>query len=377
MATKHGLVFGAKQKDSLQSIHDHSADLGADCGDNEPTEKHFKHGAFSTAESKDKVQAMHDHTQALGAACGVDESEQKAIKAVKVMMDSGMDEEAGEAYARQELWDIQTAASALISLTNLSSEMDEPDDAKEVAGLMRGILTFISGEIDEMESAATGAEKNFAQVKQTKSLDLSYAKSLGLALSDDELRNKLAVKFVGRDEIKGYMVLWGNPKLVDVENEYFTKDTNFWDDVLGATKRSLTWDHAQDKTFQADPRIGIINETGDDEIGRWYAAKLDESHRYHSMISGLIEQKIIGTSSDSAPQYVERVKNGKSTWLKTWPLFAAALTNIPAEPRMLGSVDWKSMGIDLSQFQAPDTAHELTKDVLHEASLLVTLYSRR
>jgi hypothetical protein len=256
--------------------------------------------------------------------------------------------------------------------------MDEPDDAKEVAALMRGICNFILGEIDEMEQAATGAGKHYAQVKDKADgkLDLSYAKSMGLVIPDADLVDKLAVKFVGRHEIKGYMVLWGNPKLTDVENEYFTKNTNFWDDILGASPRPLTWDHAQDEQFKADPRIGTILEMGDDELGRWFNAKLDESHRYHGMVSGLIEKHIIGASSDSAPQYVERVKNGKSTWLKTWPLFAAALTNIPAEPRMLGSVDWKSLGVDPSKFQAPDTAHELTKEELREASLLVTLYSR-
>jgi hypothetical protein len=131
-------------------------------------------------------------------------------------------------------------------------------------------------------------------------------------------------------------------------------------------------------------------------------AKLERNRAYRKYLDGLIDKKAIGTSSDSAPQYVIRqkgyngknwIKNGNSawecegsfkaalpqspTWLKRWPVFAMALTEIPCEPRMLETVNWKSLGVDLSKFQAPDMAHELTKDEIREASLLVTLYSRR
>lgn len=173
-----------------------------------------------------------------------------------------------------------------------------------------------------------------------KSLDLSYAKSLGISLPE------LAVKYVALDEIKGYTFLWGSPKLTDIEMEYFTKDTNFWDESLGKSSRPLTWDHSQDENFKAAPIIGLINDFGDDEIGRWYVAKLDRSHKYRKAIDALIEAGKLGTSSDSAPQYVQRVKTGKSTWLKEWPWFASALTDTPAEPRMIDSLEfYKSLGI--------------------------------
>ena len=176
-----------------------------------------------------------------------------------------------------------------------------------------------------------------------KSINLIYAKSLGIAMLPD-----LAAKYIGRDEIRGYMNLWGDPDLIDVEAEYFTRDTNFWDDTLGQSPRPLTWDHAQDKSMRADPRIGTINEFGDDDIGRWYVAKLERSHLYRKAIDALIDERVLGTSSDSAPQYVERVRTGKSTWLKTWPWFAGALTEAPAEPRMIDTVEYfKSLGITL------------------------------
>ena len=298
--------------------------------------------------------------------------------ALKLMASPGMDPESAEAYARQEMYDIQIAASALGALANLTSEADEPDDIVKVANIMRGLLNFISGEVDEMEaagklgdadgevgepsntSAMLRAKKAPITIQSDKSvnfggMNLSYVKSMGFIGSDDDLTKRLAVKFVGRDEIKSYTNMWGSPTLTDIELEYFKPDTDFWDKQLGKSARPLTWDHAQDPDFKgASPVIGQMVDFGDDEVGRWYVAKLDRSHRYRKAIDQLIKDGKLGTSSDSAPQYVERVKTGKSTWLKTWPLFAAALTDCPCEPRMIGSIDYlKSLGITL-----PETPNE-------------------
>jgi hypothetical protein len=176
----------------------------------------------------------------------------------------------------------------------------------------------------------------------------AYSKSIGLSLPSDVL----AVKSIGLDEIRGYSMLWGAKSIVDtdLETEYFTAQSDFWDKQLGKSQRPLTWDHAQDGDMKADPRIGMITDFGDDEVGRWYVAKLDQSHRYRKAVDALIAERKLGTSSDSAPQYVERVQTGKSTWLKTWPWFASALTNMPAEPRMLDNPETaiaylKSIGV--------------------------------
>jgi hypothetical protein len=174
---------------------------------------------------------------------------------------------------------------------------------------------------------------------ETLSLNLSYAKSLGVSID-------LAVKYTALDEIKGYTFIWGHPEKRDVEMEYFTKNTNFWDASLGKSPRPLTWDHAQDEEYKDSPIIGQIMDFGDDEVGRWYIAKLERSRRYRKAIDALIEQGALGTSSDSAPQYVQREKTGKATWLKEWPWFASALTDCPAEPRTIGSLEYlKSLGV--------------------------------
>lgn len=198
----------------------------------------------------------------------------------------------------------------------------------------------------EAQMRALYANEPAAQGKAIDLLNLSYCKALGIDIPD------MAVKYVAKDIIKGYTFLWGNENLTDVEMEYFTPRTDFWDDKLGKSSRPLTWDHAQDPDFNASPVIGSITDFGDDEIGRWYEAKLERAHRYRKAIDALIEAGKLGTSSDSAPQYVRREKTGKSTWLKEWAWFASALTDTPAEPRMIGSLEvLKSYGILL-----PDTS---------------------
>ena len=182
-----------------------------------------------------------------------------------------------------------------------------------------------------------------------KSLDLSYVKSLHLEEMPD-----VCVKSIGKDEIKGYAALWGNPGRVDLDREYFTPETDFWDNAMKGN-RPLTWDHAQDDATKSDPIIGDIVQMGDDKVGRWYVAKLKRSHQYRAAVDRLIADKAVGTSSDSAPQYVLRERTGKSTWLKRWPLFAAALTEVPCEPRQVATVDYfKSLGVVMPDPKAPD-----------------------
>jgi hypothetical protein len=189
-------------------------------------------------------------------------------------------------------------------------------------------------------------------------LNLSYVK----AIRPDVDPSLLGIKRSG-DTIQGYLALWGDPEVTDLEAEYFTPQTDFWDKSIQG-ERPLTWDHAVDQSTKADPIIGRITDIKDDEIGRWYTDQLDRNHRYYRAISRLLEQNALGTSSDSVPQYVLREARGKAIWLKRWPLIAAALTPTPCEPRMLGTIDYvKSLGIELPEPEAAQEAARFSTDI--------------
>lgn len=351
-----------------------------------------KAGAEISAANMKKVQAIHDHSADMGASCAPAE----ASKHVKYLM--SMDAQAALDYSRSEISDIMGAADVLRGLAIIQySEINETVDRAKIIALMRGTVEFISGEIDEMEASATQADildaaedapemltvdpmagkaaKNHAQLasRDESALNLSYAKSVGSIVTPTQM----AVKFVGKNEIRHPVFLWGDAKSTDLEREFFTRETDFWDAHFGKATRPLTWDHGQDNTFDADPVIGKTVSFEDDEIGRWAISQLDTAHKYRSAIDVLIKAKsissagialpVIGPSSDSAPQYVKRVQVGKSTWLARWPWFATALTPSPCEPRMISSdkgVEFlKAWGINL-----PDAPNESARQ--NEINLL-------
>ena len=247
-----------------------------------------------------------------------------------------------EDYAVQESWDIMQACSAMQAVAGLiASEKEEPDDMRSLSTIMRSLNEFISGEVDEMERAGTselqlGISKSIPALVRTvepASVNLAYVKKLGIV----ELPKFVAAKFTGRNEIKHYSFLWGNPEKMDLETEFFRPDTDFWDKSLGTAARPLTWDHGQDEMFNAlepNPVIGKSVEFGDDEWGRWAVSVLDTDRRYRKFVDKFIEEGRLGYSSDSAPQYIQREQRGKGVWLKRWPWFGGALTAAPCEPRM-------------------------------------------
>lgn len=209
---------------------------------------------------------------------------------------------------------------------------------------------------------------------EEKSIPLfNYVKHLHISEDEEMLRDLIAVKSVARDTIRGYSMLWGDASAVDLENEFFTKSTDFWDAMLKDAKRPLTWEHGQEPQTKASPIVGQIVDFGDDDVGRWYVAQLDRAHQYRKAIDALISKREVGTSSDSAPQYVVRERAGKAVWLKQWPWFASALTTTPAEPRMFdaGSLYWKSLGIDTARMGGLDSPKvEIPDELRREAALI-------
>lgn len=290
-----------------------------------------------------------------------------ALKGMYDAVDVGM---TADDYAVQESWDICQACAAMSSIAGLiSSEKEEPDDISKLAAIMRSINAFISGEIDEMESAGTQPEeaevetmkKVPAKVRTTEpTLDLSYVKSLGIVIPE----KFVSAKFVGRNEIKHYAFLWGSPDKTDLEAEYFTKSTDFFDSSMGKSPRPLSWDHGQDSKFNKlvpSPVIGKTVDFGDDEWGRWAVSVLDTDQTYRKFVDRFIEEEVLGYSSDSAPQYILREPRGKGVWLKRWPWFGGALTPAPCEPQMKQrSPEFlKSLG-----FVIPDASVEQERELL-------------
>ena len=363
----------------------------------------FKRGARNSAADIKRIQGAHDLLSEAGAACNAPMGKSLALNVirngVKALTKKGF--KCDENYAVQESWDVMNAASALSSLGNLAQSeaaQMEPDDVSELCAIMRALLSFVVGEIDELEQAAQtdeGADgayipsiagrtvsaktdKVAPPTAKENPFNFAYVKSLHLPHDEQYFRDVLAVKSVGKDGVEGYLALWGSRDNPDLESDFFTKSTNFWDNKI-AFPRPLTWEHGLDPKFKGDVGIGLIEEFEDDELGRIYRATLDRNTRYRKLVDGVIRERAVGTSSDSAPQYVQRVPVGKgaANWLKQWPLWAASLTATPCEPRMFDTVHFKSIGVQVSDPVAADVTPDvlrLPEDVRHEAQLLISRF---
>lgn len=216
-------------------------------------------------------------------------------------------------------------------------------------------------------------EKSVAQVRESN-LDLSYVKSLHIEIPE----NKLAVKYVGRNTIAHPVFVWGDTKKVDLDIEFFNRASDFWDVALKDFQRPLTWEHGQDEEFskfEPNPVIGRTVKYYDDDVARWAESVIETDKKYRKFIDQFIDEKRLGYSSDSAPQYVVREKQGKATWLKMWPWFGGSLTASPCEPRMKVFTPefLKSLGVQLPDVIDIQSRYEEKK---RQAELLKLQYHK-
>jgi len=140
-----------------------------------------------------------------------------------------------------------------------------------------------------------------------------------------------AVKSVESGEVEGLLVVFGNPDATDLENEFFTKDTDF-----GRQRETPIWlNHAQPvKTASGIILVeepigyGALEVTDEGVIIR---GLLDAKYRYLAQIA-----RELGWSSGTAAHLVMREQVGKATFIKRWLLgLDASITPTPAEPRTM------------------------------------------
>jgi hypothetical protein len=140
-----------------------------------------------------------------------------------------------------------------------------------------------------------------------------------------------ALKAVETGDVEGLLVVFGNPDAVDLENEFFTRDTDF-----GRLRETPIWlNHTQPvKTASGVILVeepigyGALEITDEGVIIR---GLLDAKYRYLAQIA-----PELGWSSGTAAHLVMREAVGKATFIKRWLLgLDASITPTPAEPRTM------------------------------------------
>jgi hypothetical protein len=140
-----------------------------------------------------------------------------------------------------------------------------------------------------------------------------------------------ALKAAYTGDVEGLLVVFGNPDAVDLENEFFTKETDF-----GRLRETPIWlNHTQPiKTaggvilVEEPIGYGALELTDEGVIVR---GLLDAKYRYLAQIASEM-----GWSSGTAAHLVVREAVGKATFIKRWLLgLDASITPTPAEPRTM------------------------------------------
>lgn len=161
----------------------------------------------------------------------------------------------------------------------------------------------------------------------------SYIQSTGINALKTVTKTKDSIR------VGNYIALFGDKNKTDLEDEWFTKSTKFDSSYTETGFFHVDWEHGYGKAMDG------VGPGGDDVLGKvdWSTMKMDEHgvwvervlnrrNQYVTLLEPLIDENLIGTSSQAVGSDVVKNKTGE---IEIWPLKRDTLTVIPAEPRMM------------------------------------------
>jgi hypothetical protein len=156
------------------------------------------------------------------------------------------------------------------------------------------------------------------------------------------------VKALGDGKIGGYLVRFTEPGDNDLDEEFFTKETDFGDPKPVPLTGTVYFHHGADKKL-GKRRLGTATHKVD-EFGVWVETQLELRDKYEKFIYQRAKQKKMGWSSGTASHLIEREVTAKGTWIKSWPIgLDDTITPTPAEPRngVIALKSWEPDDIDV------------------------------
>ena len=151
-----------------------------------------------------------------------------------------------------------------------------------------------------------------------------------------------AIKAIADNRFGGYTAVWGSPKRLDLQGDYFIKETDFALEAFPS--RPLIHHHGQNPMMERTI-IGTINAWKKDDIGLWCEGEFkrlhddldlfDEEERklredYIAIIKDKIANGELNFSSGALGHLVKRLDDG---CLTQWFWCESSTTGSPAEPR--------------------------------------------
>jgi len=195
-----------------------------------------------------------------------------------------------------------------------------------------------------------------------------------------------AIKGLSQNRFGGYTAVWGNPKQLDLQGDYFTRETDF---ALEAyPTRPLIHHHGQTAAM-GRTIIGTIDSWKKDDIGLWCEGEFkrldddtdlfdEEERKLREEYIEIIKEKIaageLNFSSGALGHLVKRLDDG---FLSEWFWCESSDTGSPAEPRRTEIELMKAIkGMDsfLTEGATPgQTTQPETEESQHETKTEVQL----
>jgi len=162
--------------------------------------------------------------------------------------------------------------------------------------------------------------------------------------------------------VGGYLVVWGDPSLPDLQGEYFTPATDLGLDWY--PRRPVLYHHGLDGSL-GPVMIGHIEVMQPDTTGVWVEAQLNLHQQWGRAVFDLVQQQALGWSSGSLPHLVDVAPDGQ---IRRWPIVEGSLTPTPAEPRYTDAVAVKAafrvLGLSIDRIETEgDTMDHLTEGI--------------
>lgn len=161
-----------------------------------------------------------------------------------------------------------------------------------------------------------------------------------------------AVKSTGNpNQYGGYLIRWGSPTDTDLENEFFSPDTDLWLDFEDYVTLPVLYDHGQSKAL-GKHKMGRARLVKDD-IGVRAIWTFTPTTEHEKVIEKYLKSgDVFGWSSGSAGHLADRVAAGSARKITDWPLVEASITPRPADWRnMLSALTVAQKSVNLGDFE--------------------------
>jgi len=149
--------------------------------------------------------------------------------------------------------------------------------------------------------------------------------------------------------VGGYLCLWGDPDNRDLQDEYFTPETELWLEAYKAAP--ALFHHGLDTTVGLEV-MGHRVDAKTDDTGAWVEDWLNKSSRFWQLVEPLLKAQALFYSPGSAPHLVKRADDGR---LLSFPVVEDTLTPVPAQYRLHSrpveqiKAAYKAAGIELPE----------------------------